>query len=156
MYFSYNQFLVFDVNVRLPGLSWDQENVDQGFARQGSNVAFLTLIQFGTADVRWEIGPYLPMESDARVIGVPFAVTSGTVRIQGPTEGRQGMVIEVEPGNYRLVAAQEVLSDEEGEESEAISLFFEPVAELPLTSEIIVADGDLKPTYPLTETAEPA
>jgi hypothetical protein len=70
--------------------------------------------------------------------------------IHGPDEISIDRGLELMPGNYRLVAAQYVIWDEE----EGIDLFFEPLPEPLDRSEILVADDALNPSYPLMETAE--
>ena len=58
--------------------------------------------------------------------------------------------IALKPGNYRLVAAQQVLDDE----TEKIHLFFEPLTQPLERSAILVSDEALDPPSPLVETAE--
>jgi hypothetical protein len=149
MYFSYNQFMIFDEQIRLPGCEWTQEHSAQGFARRESTVCMNTLEEFGSAAVEVSCDKYRSDPDYDRVIAVPFKVVSGTVVIEGPEESKTGRIFHLPAGNYRLVVAQQALGDEE----ERIDLFFEPTAVPILSSEIIVADLELKPPLVLVENA---
>lgn len=149
LYFSYNQFMVFDQSVRLPGCAWTFKHSAQGFARRVSTVNFNTLLEYGDADVTVSRGDYQQRQEYERVIGVPFLVTSGKVIIEGPEETKTERTFTLPPGNYRLVAAQYITGDEE----EAIDLFFEPLTKPLKLSEVLVADDALNPTVPLIETS---
>jgi hypothetical protein len=132
IYFAYSQFQVFD-KAALAGHQWTQGHFDQGFARTGRSVSFGT-------------------DEHARVIEVPFEVSSGEVVVGGPEEFpvKPERVFQLPKGHYRLVAAQAVTD----EDQEKIDLYFEKLAE-PLTkSRIVVADDALNPPSPLLETAE--
>jgi hypothetical protein len=149
LYFSYGQFMVYDESVRLPGCAWTKRHSSQGFARRESVVNFGTLLEFGEAAVTVRNGPYEVADKYVRVIAVPFLVVSGTVHIEGPEEMNVQRRIDMGPGHYRLIAAQEI----KGEEEEAIDLFFEPLNQPLVQSAILMADDDLNPQMPLLETA---
>jgi hypothetical protein len=149
LYFSYSQFMVYDQSVRLPGCEWTDRQSAQGFARRVSTVNFNTLLEFGYADVTISPGPFEPSEGYQRVIAVPFLVTSGKVVVDGPEETSVQRNFALPPGNYRLVAAQRVIT----EEKEAIDLFFEPLTEPLERSSILVADKALTPLTHLIENA---
>ena len=72
--------------------------------------------------------------------------------MDGPDELHPGRSFALPPGDYRLVAAQYVVSDDE----EEIDIFFEPLAQPLEKSVILVADDVLQPQVPLLETAEVA
>jgi hypothetical protein len=91
-------------------------------------------------------------ESYERVIAVPFVVVTGKVVVDGPEENDVQRLVELPPGNYRLVSAQRALADDE----ELIDLFFEKVDEPCHLSEIIVADEELDGSDTLLETADVA
>lgn len=141
--------MVYDQNVRLPGCDWTERHTAQGFARRESTVNFNTPLEFGYADVAVSQSAYEPREEYKRVIAVPFCVTSGTVIVEGPEETKPERNFALRVGNYRLVAAQRVIGDEE----EAIDLFFEPLAKPLERSAILVADEALNPLTTLIETA---
>jgi hypothetical protein len=151
LYFSYNQFMVYDQNVQLPGCAWTEEHSAQGFARRESSVCFNTLLEFGYADVAVCRSAYQSKGEYERVIAVPFAVVSGNVVVEGPdeTEAGNGRSVQLPLGNYRLVAAQRMTGDEE----EVIDLFFELLAKPLEQSSILLADEALNPPSPLIETA---
>jgi hypothetical protein len=154
-YFSYNQFMVYDASVRLPGCDWTDEHSAQGFARRESTVNFGTILEFGRADLVVTCGAYQPREEYQRVIAVPFRVTSGNVIVEGPEEIETERKIELQPGNYRLIAAQRVTADfgEEKEEGESIDLFFELLPKPLERSAILVGDEGLNPPASLVENA---
>jgi Competence protein J (ComJ) len=148
LYFSYSQFMVYDVSVRFPGCAWTKEHMAQGFARRESTVNFSTPLEFGSADVTIS-GDYGQRAEYDRVIAVPFLVTSGKVVVAGPEEWEVERSFAMSPGNYRLVAAQVVTGDEQ----ETIDLSFEPLAQPLERSSVLVADAALRPPSPLIETA---
>ena len=150
LYFSYNQFLVYDKTVKLPACEWTSAHAMQGFARRDRNVALGSLLEFGHATVRAFLAPYAPAEAHARVIEVPLEVVSGDVVIAGPEEFDDTRIVKLRPGPYRLTVAQTVVDDDR----EDIELFFEELREASTTSRIIRADAGLKPPTPLLEWSE--
>jgi hypothetical protein len=150
LYFSYSQFLVYDQSVQLPGCAWTEAHSAQGFARRRSAVCFGTIMEFGHANVTVTVGAYQPSEEYERVIAVPFVVTSGKVIVDGPEETNVERSFDLPVGNYRLVAAQRVVGDED----EIIDLFVEQSVEFSERSVVLVADDGLNPPTPLVETAE--
>src|SRR5437879_3970134 len=86
LYFSYNQFMVYDESVRLPGCAWTDGHYAQGFARRESVANFGTPLEFGHADVTVSRGAYEAKDEYVRVIAVPFLITSGRVIVDGPEE----------------------------------------------------------------------
>jgi hypothetical protein len=151
LYFSYSQFFVYDASIQMPACEWTKAHSDQGFARREGTVAFGTLLEYGTAEVRVRICPYQPREEYERVIAVPFAVVSGKVIVDGPEETETGRdrSFMLAAGEYRLVAAQRVT----GDENETIDLFLELLAKPLEQSTVLIADDALNPPMPLLETA---
>jgi hypothetical protein len=152
LYFSYGQFMIYDSAVALPGCAWTDKHTAQGFARRESAVSFSTLLEFGCATVTVMRGQYLPSTEYERVVAVPFSVKSAKINIEGPEEFDVERSVQLDPGRYRLTAAQFVLGDEE----ERIDLFFEPCNERLERSEILIVDEGLHPSDPLVETADVA
>ena len=150
MYFSYGQFMVYDIDVISPGCAWTEDHTAQGFARRDSVVSFISILDFGQADVTFVLGAYQPTREFDRVIAVPFTVVTGRVLIEGPEEMDAGRTIELPPGFYSLTAAQRVLNDD----WEDVHLFFESLADPRKSSTILVADDMLSPPFPLLETVE--
>ena len=149
LYFSYSQFMVYDQSERLPGCDWTDEHSAQGFARRESTVCFGTPLEFGHAEVTVITVPFESRRDYERVIAVPFFCSSGKITIEGPEEMDVERSFELPRGNYRLIAAQMVVSDEE----ELIDLFFESVPEPLKQSAVLVADESLNPPRRLLETA---
>jgi hypothetical protein len=149
MYFSYGQFMVFDQSVELPGCAWTDQHSRQGFARRESTACIRALSEFGHADVRASVAPYVATGSFLRVIAVPLAVPSGVVVVEGPEECGTDRTITLAPGHYRLVVAQAPVAEEE----EMIELFFERLSQPIQRSEILACDHELDPPEPLVEAA---
>ncbi len=121
LYFSYSQFLVYDAGVKSPGSYWTEDHCAQGFARRESTVSFATILEFGHADVSCARTAFQHDEEYDRVISVPFVVFTGKVIVEGPEELRTGRAVDLQVGNYRVIAAQRIV----GDEKEVIDLFFE-------------------------------
>jgi hypothetical protein len=149
LYFSYNQFLIYDSDVKLPGCEWTAAHSAQGFARRESVVCFSTLLEFGNANVVVSCSVFESRQEYERAIAVPFRITSGKVIVEGPDESDVDRSVAVPSGDYRLVAAQYVTGDDE----EAIDLFFELLPESLKKSSVLVLDEALNPPQVLIETA---
>jgi hypothetical protein len=153
LYVSYSQFFVRDAGVGIPRNPWTEKHSAQGFVRANeSTVYFVALLEYGYADLAYELGPLVPDGPYQRVIAVPFTVATGTVVVDGPEERSTTRFAEIPNGNYRLVAAQRAIGDDE----EVIDLFFEKLAEPLLQSSVIVADRQLEVPATLLETADVA
>jgi len=149
LYFSYSQFMVYDQSEQLPGCAWTEEHTAQGFARRESAVCFGTPLEFGNANVVATVGAYRPEAQYERVITVPFRSVSGRVTVEGPEEMDIDRAFDLPCGDYKLTAAQTILSDDD----ERIDLFFESVAPPLERSAIVIADEMLNPPAVLLETA---
>ncbi len=147
--FSYNQFLVYDSSVSSPGCIWTDTHVGQGFARRESVVCFSTILEFGNARLSVCLGPYSKSTNHERVISTPFNAPTGKVLIEGPEESNTNRHIELEPGCYKVTAAQKVVRGDE-----EIELYFEKVIKPEEHSMIIIADEELDPPDELLEHAE--
>ena len=145
--FSYNQFVVFDSGINLPGNEWTEDHFNQGFSRNDSSVSFRTLFDFGSAHVQVFGHEYERGSEDSRVIEVPFYTESGTVFVEGPEENESN-VVSVAPGHYLLTAAQRANSDDE---TLSVCLYFKQVEFGRAKSRIIVQDADLNPPVHLLE-----
>jgi hypothetical protein len=152
MYFSYDQFMVYDSAIRAPGCVWTDAHVMQGFAKRESTVCFGTLLEFGFADVSWIEGPYDGNQDYERVVSVPFVAVTGEIAVDGPDEIKIERLLHLPVGNYQIVAAQRVLNEEE----EVIDLFIDRLKEPISTSRVLVADALLSPPRHLLESAETA
>ncbi|MGH9856127.1 MAG: competence protein ComJ, partial [Blastocatellia bacterium] len=134
------------------GCDWTDVHVKQGFARRPSTVSFSTILGFGTGSVKVYLGPYRERESYERVIAVPFFSPSGRVVVEGPEEypAPLDQRLILQPGHYKLFAAQQVVD----EDKELIDLYFHRLDEPAENSEILVADDELDPPEILLEEAE--
>ncbi|MCI0527426.1 MAG: competence protein ComJ, partial [Nitrospira sp.] len=122
MYFSYSQFMVSDETVKVPACDWTEDHSKQGFARRLSTVCFGTILEFGTASVNVYLGPYVEREGYERVIAIPFFSPSGRVVVKGPENFTvpPEQRLSLQPGHYKLFAAQQVVD----EDAELIELYF--------------------------------
>ncbi len=143
--YSSGQIMIFDASVELAG-DWTERHLAQGFIRGDGHVALRTLPEAGHVLVRAFSSSYVPLAEDARVIAVPFRVTSGTVDVMAPDE-RAPHELQLAPGEYRLVMCQRFFDGDED-----LDLFFERVDLPRQRSEILVADRELQPELPLLET----
>ncbi|MBK9164971.1 MAG: hypothetical protein IPM21_13900 [Acidobacteria bacterium] len=145
--FSYNQFVVFDSGIEVPGNEWTEDHSNQGFSKNASSVSFGTLLDFGYAHVQVFDRQYELNSEDSRVIEVPFYTESGTVHVEGPEENEPNAV-SVEPGQYLLTAAQKANFDDE---TLFVCLHFKKAEPGIAKSRIIVQDDDLNPPVRLLE-----
>jgi hypothetical protein len=152
LYFSYGQFMIYDLTTELPGCAWTAQHTAQGFARRETVACFNSILEYGHATVTVTRGEYVPHAKYMRVISVPFRVDSGKVLIEGPEEFGVGRAIDLNAGNYLLTAAQLIVGDDE----ELIDLFFASRAVTVDHSKIVVADDNLHPSSDLLETADAA
>jgi hypothetical protein len=152
IYFSYNQFMVYDLSISLPGCMWTESHANQGFARRSSTVNFGTILDFGDATVKIFIGDYVKDNFHERVISVPFYSPTGEILVEGPEEhpSNLGLKVSTEPGYYKLTSAQKIVN----EVQEEIELFFKKLEKPTATSEVLLADDALNPPKELLEEAE--
>lgn len=152
LYFSYNQFMVYDKTTEYPACAWTQGHYDQGFARRASTVCFGTLLEFGAARITaYLASPPSRCDEYERVIAVPLSVPSGAVALEGPDKYPIERTFQIPEGRYRLTAAQRRCEDEERED---VSLFFERIDGPIERSEILVADPGIKRKTDLLESAD--
>lgn len=150
LYFSYSQFMVYDLAEQLPGCDWTEKHTAQGFARRASTVCFGTRLEYGHSFVTIHIGSFQALKDYSRAICVPFKNISGKVTVEGPDEFDVDRAFELPPGDYMLTAAQKILSADELN----IDLYFELVTHPGSRSSILVADEMLDTTEPLMESSE--
>ena len=145
--YSYNQLVVYDSWVDLPGNDWSETHFNQGFSRTASSVSFRTLLDFGCAQVQVFDEQYETDESDVRVIEVPFFTGSGKVFVEGPEENSPNAV-QIQPGLYTLTAAQRANF---GDDTLSVRLYFSRIGATSGKSRIIVRDAELDPPEHLLE-----
>ncbi|WP_394840666.1 NucA/NucB deoxyribonuclease domain-containing protein [Pendulispora brunnea] len=135
MYFSYNQFMIFDSGEKQPGSDWTDEHVQQGFIRRAHTVSFGTICEFGDAELRVFCRAFEHISNYDRAIEVPLHVVSGRISIEGPEEDERPGV-DLAEGHYRITVAQRLVK----EEHEEIDVFIEPAAGPVEKSRILIAD----------------
>lgn len=152
--------MVFDEQFdREAGLLWTPTHSKQGFARRQSSASFLTLAQFGYADLVVGASLFASKSDYIRAISVPFYTPSGRVLIEGPDEVRIGRIVVIGAGYYRLTAAQRLVERalyQDEEDTIAIDLYLEMVETPLLKSEIVISDQGLAPSGLLVEDADVA
>src|SRR5688572_4050624 len=104
--FDYDQFLVYDVSVKVPECEWTEEHCNQGFARRGSVACVGTMLQYGQANITVFSGHYVKHREYERVIALPFHSPEGKIIIRGLMEIYIAHILFCEPGHYRLYVAQ--------------------------------------------------
>lgn len=150
MVFGYNQFIVLDSAVSNAAFQWTDDNMNQGFARQDSVVSFVTLTQYGKADLRVFLSEYTHDAYYERVIAVPFYSVSGKLVVEGPEESGLMKPVEIPKGNYFLFAAQKKVGDDSLRCFLGIDLFLERQGNRN-DCQIIKADSLLKPPKTLIQ-----
>ncbi|PTY01991.1 hypothetical protein DB346_10270 [Verrucomicrobia bacterium LW23] len=152
--FSFHQFFVFDPIDAAGGHHIPRSteaHLQQGFARLETSVAFNTIELFGDATVTIFFLPYEKFAEYQRVIAVPLENRSGKIGVESVEAYVRHRQFSIQPGHYRLTAAQCVVD----EEREVIDLFFERLKAPMARSEIILADDMLEGApFPLLETCE--
>lgn len=152
MYVSYRQFMIWDASVPVPGLDWTQKHMEQGFARQDSVANVNVLLEFGDVSLFVSKVEAFVNNGYKRVIAIPFRVVTGNVFVEGPEEWGTDRSFSIETGNYCLYVAQKVETDDSENPRLVIECVFCPPCPQDI-SQIVVADDELLPQYPLLETA---
>ncbi len=150
IYFSYSQFMVYDLSEQWPQCMWSEDHTSQGFARREKTVCIGTMLEFGDAKLSLVKSGYLAKAHHQRVFAVPFECASGAINVVGPEEFHVERHTYLPVGSYRLTVAQTVV--DEGHED--VELFFEQLSTPLLCSEIILADELIAPPSILSETAD--
>jgi len=163
---AYSHFAIFNIDNQQPFTEWSSQHVAQGFTWRSDSVCFATL---GDGRIQVEVqqsNDFSLAVGTIRAIRVPFSVSDAAlVDIESPISDDTNL-IPVSTGSYALfyetgyLTNQEVDNKEEGEDRE----YYERTMWCRLTfipndsvqAEILVADEDLSPTYPLLMTAQPA
>jgi Competence protein J (ComJ) len=148
----YHQLIVCDPTTAWVPNDWQDRHVAQGFSWRPGTVSFSTLGDLGTLRVEVLVGDELVARPDAvRATVVPFAVSQlGLVELSD-TAGEEAA--PVPPGEYALLCEMGYLSKQRGQEAEWCRLTFVPGRDA--QPEILRADADLSPQYPLLMEADP-
>ncbi len=117
------------------------DHCNQGFAKSRSCIVLFTTTPDGVANCLISTEKYLPNSRHTRVIELPFFVESGVCKL-GSFE-KNDISFKLERGHYRLVVAQELVADIDGDGKINLNLFFQKV-ETPIEkSSILVRDDEL-------------
>lgn len=156
LYFSYNQFFVYDSGKLNCACDWTEEHYNQGFARRCGTVAIGTLYSFGQANLTLYLGAPLSLKEYERVIAVPLEIAGGSVSIDGVDEWPANRNFQVPNGSFKVVVAQRDAGSNPDREQyrEDIHVFLEQLPEPMERSEILVKDPMLDPPEILIEDAE--
>jgi hypothetical protein len=148
----YSQLIVSDPTTAPVPNDWQERHVAQGFSWRPGTVSFGTLGDVGTLRVEVLIGDELSVQPDAvRAIVVPFSVSPpGLVQISDTANEE---TTRVGPGEYALLCEMGYSSVQRGQEAEWCRLSFVPDGDV--RPEILRADAELSPRYPLLMEADP-
>lgn len=156
--FGYNQFIVRDRDADAAGLDWSDRHVAQGFARRDQIISFGTLVGWGRATVHVQLGGQVDSHQYERIVKVPFHCPSGLVELMTPDMAYgESSFFQVECGHYSVLAAQRLVSDPGRLSAHPlieVVLLLEPRDQSLDRSEVVKADADLSPQFPLLESAD--
>lgn len=150
LFFSYRQFFIYDPAVGNPACAWTDRHIKQGYARRPNTIAVATILEFGTATVQFGLDEDCDWKRYERVLAIPLQIESGRISIDGPEEYPISRELELPSGVYRAIIGQLVAS----EITEEILVVLEQSQSGNFSSEILQADNQLSPIYPLLETAD--
>lgn len=132
--------------------SWTDLHARQGFSRGPGTIQLSTLTQFGSAKLTVHLQDYNEQSKFERVIEIPFEIPKGKLEIGSIERVDDPLVIEVEPGYYKVVVAQSLLAeDESGAGRELIDIYLGKLEYPIIKSKILVCDAGLDPLEALVE-----
>ncbi len=148
----YHQLIVYDPTTAPVPNDWQERHVAQGFSWRPGEVSFSTLGDVGSLRVEVLVGGDLGVQPDAvRAIVVPFSVSPpGHVTLSDCVNEE---TVGVPAGEYALLFEIGRLNEERGQEAEWCRLSFVPGGDV--QPEILRADTELSPQYPLLMEADP-
>lgn len=149
IFITYSQIAIFDPSLQNPFNNWQPQHFAQGFAWRPGSVSFRTLDEDGLLRVEVQIVNEINLRSNTkRAILVPFSVgSSALVEVASISEGKQ---INVPKGSYALVF-------ETGHGINGTTwCSFSFIPRDSVQVEILQADSDLSPSFPLLMEAHPA
>ncbi len=124
---------------------WSKEDDASGCQFNKSSIQFLTLDQaeFGIAELRVFNSPYVPAPKYQRVIQVPLVLEGSVLSIFAVD--RYNLDVNLEPGYYKIVIAQEFLGiDEETDGGkQLIDVFVTKELDGSVERKVIVSDEEL-------------
>lgn len=151
--YSFGSIHILDSGVELPDIGWSEAHERQGFSRGPGCIQIATFTQFGTAQLVLKVGPLTESVGFERIIEIPMDVSSNKIEVFSADCADSPETVNVEPGHYRVVVAQQLLNENEiGAGLERIAISFEKISDALTVSRIIVCDADLNPPSVLLET----
>lgn len=162
---DYSQICIYDPILEFPGNDWDDQHVEQGFTWRPFSVSFRTIGSDDDCDIEIWDAPEISIQPNAvRAIVVPFSATmSGSVAITNALHTPK-LELKLIPDEYALVfeygLREEYWQNPEYQEPDALfiptwcRLTFIP--DRSVEPQILRADSDLSPAYPLLMEARPA
>ena len=152
LFIFYSQLIVSDEAIAPVPSDWTERHVAQGFTWSPGTVSFGTLGDVG--DLRVEVrvaGDPEVLPDAARAIVVPFSVSPpGLVTLSDCVNEE---AVGVPAGEYALLCEMGYSSVRRGQEAEWCRLSFVPGGDV--QPEILRADAELSPQYPLLMEAAP-
>jgi hypothetical protein len=148
----YHQLIVCDPTTAPIPNNWQDRHVAQGFSWRPGTVSFSTLGDLGTLRVEVLVGGDLGVRPDAvRASVVPFSVSPPGLVELSDTANEE--TTQVGPGEYALLCEMGYSSKQKGREAEWCRLTFVPDGDV--RPEVLRADTELSPRYPLLMEADP-
>ena len=138
---SYNQIAVFNSDLENPFNDWSDAQVDQGFSWRSESVSFKTLLDGVVAHVEFLVcKEFSAFPTSIRAISVPFSCNSyGEIEVATITGAQH---IFLDPGQYQLVFEAGLTGSESWYRISVIPNGLQK-------PQILVADSELAPSYPL-------
>jgi|694.fasta_scaffold35974_6 hypothetical protein len=150
--YSFGSIHILDSGVELPEIGWSEAHERQGFSRGSGCIQIATFTQFGTAQLVLKLGPSTESAGFERIIEIPMDVRSNKIEVFSADCADSPEIINVEPGHYRVVVAQQLLDKNEiGAGLERIEISFEKLVSALSVSRIIRCDAELNPPTELLE-----
>ena len=148
----YHQLIVCDPTAAPVPNDWQERHVAQGFSWRPGTVSFSTLGDLGTLRAEVLVGGELVVGPEAvRATVVPFAVSRpGLVQLSDTANEE---TTRVGRGEYARLCEMGYSSKRRGQEAEWCRLTFVPGGNV--QPEILRADAELSPQYPLLMEADP-
>ena len=152
LFIFYSQLIVSDEAIAPVPNDWTERHVAQGFTWGPGTVSFGTLGDVGDLRVEVQVAGDPEARPDAaRAIVVPFSASPpGHVTLSDCVNEE---AVGVPAGEYALLCEMGYSSKQKGQEEEWCRLSFVPTRDV--RPEVLRADTELSPRYPLLMEADP-
>jgi hypothetical protein len=162
---DYSQICIYDPILEFPGNDWDDRHVEQGFTWRPFSVSFRTFGSDDDCEVEiWDASEISIQPNAVRAIVVPFSASmSGSVAITSALHTPK-LELKLIPDEYALVFEYGLREEywQNPEYQEPYALFVPTwcrltfIPDRSVEPQILRADSDLSPSYPLLMEARPA